>query len=202
MRHLSIRVNAEAVSSDVAVRSKGETFAHLARMAVGSYGLDGKLVASGLREREALGSTGFGASIAIPHAKIAGLEQCVGLFLRLTEPISFDAHDGKPGIWFLGCCRQSKAGPITSKPWRKSRGSCATTAWSQNYAARTEKMRFMFCSLVSASKERHKSRICRVIVKRPRNQSMIRAARRSISGRLNGFMTKHRSIRYLIRSSA
>ena len=49
-----------------------------------------------LLERERLGSTGMSHGIAIPHARIKGLRQPRGGFLRLDEPIDFDALDGQP----------------------------------------------------------------------------------------------------------
>jgi PTS system nitrogen regulatory IIA component len=49
-----------------------------------------------LLQRERLGSTGVGKGIAIPHGKIAGLNEIVGLFARLEKPIDFEAADGEP----------------------------------------------------------------------------------------------------------
>ena len=49
-----------------------------------------------LLARERLGSTGVGAGVAIPHAKLAGLSKPSAVFARLREPIDFDAVDGRP----------------------------------------------------------------------------------------------------------
>jgi len=49
-----------------------------------------------LLERERLGSTGMSHGIAIPHARIKGLRQPRSAFLRLDQPIDFDALDGQP----------------------------------------------------------------------------------------------------------
>lgn len=49
-----------------------------------------------LMERERLGSTGIGAGIAVPHAKLAGLDRLFGVFARLDRPIPFDAIDNEP----------------------------------------------------------------------------------------------------------
>ena len=49
-----------------------------------------------LSAREALGSNGFGAGIAVPHARIDGLAHMFGLFARLEKPVPFDAIDGLP----------------------------------------------------------------------------------------------------------
>lgn len=48
---------------------------------------------STLIERENLGSTGIGDGVALPHARIKGLEDVVGLFLSLQQPLEFDAVD-------------------------------------------------------------------------------------------------------------
>ena len=52
---------------------------------------DGRLDA-----REALGSTGVGQGVAIPHARIPGLTAIFALFARLPKAIEFAAVDGKP----------------------------------------------------------------------------------------------------------
>lgn len=53
-------------------------------------------VETALRARERLGSTGLGGGFALPHARIEGLADYAGLFLRLARPIDFDAIDGRP----------------------------------------------------------------------------------------------------------
>jgi len=49
-----------------------------------------------LLERERLGSTGLAGGVALPHARMPGLSESRGAFLRLTEAIDFDALDGQP----------------------------------------------------------------------------------------------------------
>lgn len=49
-----------------------------------------------IREREALGSTGFGQGSAIPHARIAGLAAVTAVVARLTQGVDYDALDGEP----------------------------------------------------------------------------------------------------------
>jgi PTS system nitrogen regulatory IIA component len=46
--------------------------------------------------RERLGSTGLGQGVAIPHGRIKGLKDAVAAFVRLSEPVPFDAPDGQP----------------------------------------------------------------------------------------------------------
>jgi len=55
-----------------------------------------------LLEREKLGSTGIGDGIAIPHGKLANLDELIVSFGRSKEGVEFDAMDGKPAhIFFL-----------------------------------------------------------------------------------------------------
>jgi PTS system nitrogen regulatory IIA component len=54
-----------------------------------------------LIEREKLGSTGIEDGVAIPHAKVAGLDDIVVACGRCPRGIDFDAHDGKPTHLFF-----------------------------------------------------------------------------------------------------
>jgi len=49
-----------------------------------------------LVEREALGSTGVGRGVAVPHARLPGLDRMRAVFVRLDEPVTFDAVDDQP----------------------------------------------------------------------------------------------------------
>ena len=84
------------VSAALPATSKKQLFQRLAEMATRAYGLDAGEVFDRLNERERLGSTGFGGGIAIPHAKIPGLDRVCGLVVRLDTPIPFDAVDDVP----------------------------------------------------------------------------------------------------------
>lgn len=95
MEYLSVRIDPAAVTASGTALSKTQVFERLAAKAAQSYGLDSGLVLDSLKERESLGSTGFGGAVAIPHARIDGLDKSVGLFIRLAEPIGFDAHDDR-----------------------------------------------------------------------------------------------------------
>ncbi|MEW6764936.1 MAG: PTS IIA-like nitrogen regulatory protein PtsN [Pseudomonadota bacterium] len=59
-------------------------------------GLEAWAVFDTLLARERLGSTGVGRGIAIPHGKLAGLNEPVGAFIRLSTGVDFDSADGKP----------------------------------------------------------------------------------------------------------
>lgn len=59
-------------------------------------GLPAATVAANLTAREALGSTGLGRGIAVPHAQAEGLREPIVLYVRPLTPIAFDAPDGVP----------------------------------------------------------------------------------------------------------
>ncbi len=68
----------------------------LARAAGELLGLPPAEIAAALAAREALGSTGIGGGIAVPHARMSALAAPSGFFARLDRPVAFDAVDGRP----------------------------------------------------------------------------------------------------------
>jgi nitrogen PTS system EIIA component len=76
--------------------SKIALLSELATRAGLSMGLDPNAVLAALQAREQLGSTGVGAGIAVPHARLDKLPAIVGFFARLDRPVAFDAIDDKP----------------------------------------------------------------------------------------------------------
>jgi PTS system nitrogen regulatory IIA component len=65
-------------------------------MAAGDSGLNAGEVFACLVERERLGSTGLGHGVALPHARLKGLEHALCAFLKLDAGVDFDAADGEP----------------------------------------------------------------------------------------------------------
>lgn len=90
--------------------SKQAILEQLAQRFAGVYGLDPTLVLERIEEREKLGSTGFGRGVAIPHARIPELNRPVGVFLRLANPVAFDAADGMPVNMVFGLLSPEAAG--------------------------------------------------------------------------------------------
>lgn len=74
------------------------------------YALDEIAVLDGLEEREALGSTGFGRAIALPHARIDGLRRPVAALLKLEHPVDFAAADRLPVDLVIGLLSPTNAG--------------------------------------------------------------------------------------------
>jgi PTS system nitrogen regulatory IIA component len=76
--------------------TKARLLKSLAARAAEITGLAEESLASAVMAREALGSTGFGAGVAAPHARIEGLASPLILFWRLEKPVAFEAIDDKP----------------------------------------------------------------------------------------------------------
>lgn len=55
-----------------------------------------RTIGDSLRARAQLASTAIGHGVAIPHARIAGIDESRCAFLRLTQAIDFNAADGEP----------------------------------------------------------------------------------------------------------
>ena len=88
----------DRAQAGVAVGSKKRALEQAARSvekALGGTDLAGT-VFDALLARERLGSTALGDGVAIPHCRLAGCTQTIGLLLRLAEGIDFDAPDGQP----------------------------------------------------------------------------------------------------------
>ncbi|MBV8565459.1 MAG: PTS sugar transporter subunit IIA [Methylobacteriaceae bacterium] len=81
---------------DVRAPDKARLLQDLAGHAAAALNLDRGLVAGELQKREELGSTGIGKGVALPHARIEGLDKPFGVLARLRKPIDFDAIDGEP----------------------------------------------------------------------------------------------------------
>jgi PTS system nitrogen regulatory IIA component len=96
MMHLARFLDCDAIKTSLPGGNKRSVLQQLANLGAQRLGLDSAAVLAGLNEREQLGSTGFGHGVAIPHARIEGLERIYGLFARLGEPVDYKAIDGKP----------------------------------------------------------------------------------------------------------
>jgi PTS system nitrogen regulatory IIA component len=81
---------------DLTVSDKACLLKELADRAASSLSLPADRILSELLKRETLGSTGTGGGIAIPHARIPGLDKPFGILVRLRQPIDFNAIDSQP----------------------------------------------------------------------------------------------------------
>ena len=86
---LSEIIGVDAVRAPLKATSKKRLLQDLADMAEAVYGLPSETVCRALMDREALGPTGVGRGVAIPHARFAGVSHVLGLFVRLEKPVDF-----------------------------------------------------------------------------------------------------------------
>jgi nitrogen PTS system EIIA component len=86
----------ECVIANLRVADKQQALRDLARRAASLVGILESIAHDTLLARERLGSTGVGAGVAVPHARIPGLKGVRGVFARLERPVDFDAIDGRP----------------------------------------------------------------------------------------------------------
>lgn len=93
---LSTIIRPAAVKVLANVSSKKRLFQDLGDIVASAYGLDSEAAFGALQDREALGPTGVGHGVALPHARIEGLEEVVGAFVRVEKPLDFDAVDRQP----------------------------------------------------------------------------------------------------------
>jgi PTS system nitrogen regulatory IIA component len=89
-------INMDGVIAALSAKSKKQVLQTLSEEAERITGLPERDIFDTLLQRERLGSTGVGRGVAIPHGKLAGLNEIVGLFARLDKPVDFDAVDGEP----------------------------------------------------------------------------------------------------------
>lgn len=86
----------ETVLLDLDVTDRAHALHEVAQTFAAYQGVDSHAVADGLYRREKLGSTALGHGVAVPHARVNGLEQAGAVYVRTRMPIPFDAPDGNP----------------------------------------------------------------------------------------------------------
>ena len=86
---------------DVDVADARRALETAAKYIAQAHGLDCDMVLRALSRRERVGSTALGYGIAIPHARIPGIDRPTTLFMRTRYAIDFGAPDGKPVANFL-----------------------------------------------------------------------------------------------------
>src|SRR5271166_6450351 len=85
----------QAVAVDLDVQGK-IALLHAAAEMLQRFGrIEAEPIFRALHRREQAGSTGLGNGLAIPHARVPGIDEPVTLFVRTKIPIRFGAPDGK-----------------------------------------------------------------------------------------------------------
>lgn len=85
---------ASNVVIDLQASSKKRLFEQAGLLFENQHGVARSQVFDSLFARERLGSTGLGQGVAIPHGRIKGLKEALCAFIRLAQPVAFDAPDG------------------------------------------------------------------------------------------------------------
>jgi PTS system nitrogen regulatory IIA component len=91
-----------AIAHRSSADSKRQALATVAEIAARTFNRPGQPthkaseIFDALVEREAQGSTGVGRGVAVPHARLRGLEQMRAVFVRLDAPVAFNAVDDQP----------------------------------------------------------------------------------------------------------
>lgn len=93
---LSEIIGVDAVRAPLKATSKKRLLQDLAEIADAVYRLPSEAVYKALMDREALGPTGVGRGVAIPHARFSAVSRVVGLFARLEKPVDFESIDRQP----------------------------------------------------------------------------------------------------------
>ena len=86
----------EAIRVCSNVKSKKRLFQDLAELASKVHGIGADDAIDALQERESLGPTGVGHGVALPHARIDGIDRVRGVFLRLERPLDYGSVDRAP----------------------------------------------------------------------------------------------------------
>jgi PTS system nitrogen regulatory IIA component len=108
-------LNEKAVAADLKAQDKNGVIKELTDLLVKSGDLkpkDRDAAVKVLLNREALGSTGIGQGVAIPHGKCELVNELVGAFGISKNGIKFDSLDGEPAyIFFLLIAPIESSGP-------------------------------------------------------------------------------------------
>ncbi|WP_310541443.1 PTS sugar transporter subunit IIA [Phenylobacterium sp.] len=85
-----------AIAPRVSALNKRQVLALVSEIAGRQFGLDAGVILDALAERETASSTGVGYGVAVPHARLDGLQRMRAVFLRLDHPVAFDSVDDLP----------------------------------------------------------------------------------------------------------
>ena len=91
-------VRRECTAARRAPADKAAVLTEVARLAAASSALSGVAVdeiEKGLREREEIGTTGFGKGIAIPHCRLEGAAEFAVGVVSVPDGVDFDSLDGE-----------------------------------------------------------------------------------------------------------
>lgn len=91
---------------------KARVLERVAALFASAHGLDEGHVLEHLQAREALGSTGFGRGVAIPHCRLEAVKGPTLVALKLQQALDFAAVDALPVGLVLGIVSPVDAGAV------------------------------------------------------------------------------------------
>lgn len=93
---ISALLSPDRIFINADITSKKKLLEFIASHASSNLQLAENTLYCNLLDRERLGSTGLGRGFAVPHARIAGLDEAFGVFIKLDQAINFEAPDNQP----------------------------------------------------------------------------------------------------------
>ena len=93
---ISALLSPQCIFLDTEISSKKKLLELIANVAADRSRLSESLIYANLLNRERLGSTALGQGFAVPHARLADLDQTLACFFRLKEAVNFEAPDDRP----------------------------------------------------------------------------------------------------------
>ena len=85
-----------AIAPRATATDKRQVLALISDIAARTFGLEAGKILDALAAREQVGSTGLGRGVAVPHARLEGLDRVRAVFLRLEHPVDFASVDDQP----------------------------------------------------------------------------------------------------------
>jgi PTS system nitrogen regulatory IIA component len=106
-------INTKAVAADLKATTKEGVIKELSGLLAKAGAIkEDKTLVRTLLDREALGSTGIGQGVGIPHGKCSIVKELVAAFGISKRGVDFNALDGEPVyIFFLLLAPEDSAGP-------------------------------------------------------------------------------------------
>lgn len=85
----------DRVDLDCRITSKKRLMEHIASMLARGTGVEEQSIFRVLIERERLGSTGVGGGVALPHGRMADIDEAVLALATLGEPLDYQSPDNQ-----------------------------------------------------------------------------------------------------------
>ncbi len=93
---ISALLSPDRIIIDADISSKKRLLEFIANTVATQFSLPQAALFNNLLDRERLGSTGLGKGFAIPHARLVNLDTTIACFIRLDQPVNFEAPDNQP----------------------------------------------------------------------------------------------------------